>query len=154
MFDCYFKLKLKTVLLEYLNVILLNIFVDILSKCYLRGSPGVVRKMGEVLRMCSNLIVGVYSLIVLCIERRGYLENLGEKMMVIFDLLMALRGVITFLVGLIMLYWRKYLSVHLLSLVLLVIKVGLSNMVVVRCCWGGGLKGFSRICSDVGVEPR
>ena len=44
------------------------------------GSLGVVRIMGEVLRMCSNLIAGVvYSLIVLCIERRGYLENLGGK---------------------------------------------------------------------------
>ena len=88
--------------------------------------------------MCSNLIVEVYSLIVLCIERRGYLENLGGKMMVIFDLLMVSMGVIMFLVGMIMLYLRKYLLVHLLSFVLLVSKVVLSNMVVVRGCWGGG----------------
>ena len=106
--------------------------------------------------MCSNLIVGVYSLIVLCIELRGYLENLGGKMMVIFDLLMVSRGMIMFLVGIIMLYLRKYLLVHLLSLVLLVSNVVLSNMVVVRWFFwgGGGLKGFSRICSDVGVEHR
>ena len=30
----------------------------------------------------------------------------------------------------------------------------LSNMVVVLWDWGGGLKGLSRICSDVGVEPK
>ena len=88
--------------------------------------------------MCSNLIVGVYSLIVLCIERRGYLENLGGKMIVIFDLLMVLRGVIMFQVGMIMLYRRRYLLVHFLSLVLLVSKIVLSNMVVFRWCWGGG----------------
>ena len=29
----------------------------------------------------------------------------------------------------------------------------LSNMVS-RDAWFGGLKGFSRICSDVGVEPK
>ena len=60
--------------------------------------------------MCSKLIVGVYSLIVLCIERRAYLENLEGKMMVIFDLLMVSRGVMLFLAGMIMLYLRKYLS--------------------------------------------
>ena len=56
--------------------------------------------------------------------------------MVIFDSLMVLRGVIMFLVGMTMLYRRKYLSLHLLSLVLLVSVVVLSNMVVVRWCWG------------------
>ena len=59
------------------------------------------------------------------------------EMMVIFDLLMVSRGVIMFLVGMIMLYLRKYLLFNLLSLVLLVSKVVLSNMVVVRWCWGG-----------------
>ena len=108
-----------------------------MPNCGVGGSRDIVQIMGEVLRMCSNLIVGVYSLIVLCIKRRGYLENLGGKMMVIFDLLMVSRGVIMFLVGMIMLYLRKYLLVHLLNLVLLVSKVVLSNMVVVWWCWGG-----------------
>ena len=58
------------------------------------------------------------------------------KMMMIFDLLMVSRGVIMFPVGMIMLYLRKYLLVHLLSLVLLVSKNVLSNIVVVRWCWG------------------
>ena len=53
-----------------------------------------------------------------------------------FVLLMVSRGVIMFLVVIIMLYLRIYLLVHLLSLVLLVNKVVLSNMVVVRRCWG------------------
>ena len=73
-------------------------------------------------------------LIVLCIERQDYLENLMEKMMVIFDLLMVSRGVIMFLVRMIMLYLMKYLLDHLLSLVLLVGKIVLSNKVVVRRC--------------------
>ena len=59
-------------------------------------------------------------------------------MMMMFDLLMVSRGVIMFLVGMIRLYLRKNLLVHLLSLVLLVSKTVLSNMVVVRWCWGGG----------------
>ena len=83
-----------------------------MPNCGVGGSRDVVRIMGKVLQMCSNLIVRVYFLIVLCIERRGYLENLGGKMMVIFDLLMVSRGVIMFLVGMIMLYLRKYLLVH------------------------------------------
>ena len=53
--------------------------------------------------MYSNLIVGVYLLFVLYIERQDYLENLKGKMMVIFDLLMVLRGVIMFLVSMILL---------------------------------------------------
>ena len=104
--------------------------------------------------MYSNLIVGGYLMIVLCIERRVYLENLKEKVFEIFDLLMTLMEVIMFLVGMIMLYLRKYLLFHLLDSVHLVYKSVLSNMVVVRWCWGGGLKGFLRFCSDVGVEPK
>ena len=59
-------------------------------------------------------------------------------MVVIFDLLMVSRGVIMFLVWMILLYLRKDLLVHLLKLILLVGKIVLSNMVVVRRCWGGG----------------
>ena len=72
--------------------------------------------------------------------------------MVIFDLLMVSRGVIMFLVRMIMLYLMKYLLVLLLSLVLLVGKIVLSNKVVVRhfFFWGG----VKRIFSDVGVDPR
>ena len=29
-----------------------------------------------------------------------------------------------------------------------------SNVRVFAMKWGGGLKGFSRICSEVGVEPK
>ena len=89
--------------------------------------------------MYSNLIVGGYLMIVLCIERRVYLENLKEKVFEIFDLLMTLMEVIMFLVGMIMLYLRKYLLFHLLDSVHLVYKSVLSNMVVVRWCWGGGV---------------
>ena len=88
--------------------------------------------------MCSNLIVWVYSLIVLCIERRGYLGNLKGKMSVRFDLMIVLTGVIMFLVTMIVLYQKKYLLVHLLCSVNLVYMSVLSNMVVVRWCWGGG----------------
>ena len=65
--------------------------------------------MAEVLRKYSNLIVGVYLLIVLYIERQDYMENLKGKMMAIFDLLMVLRGVIMYLVRMIVLYLMKYL---------------------------------------------
>ena len=91
-----------------------------MPNCGVGGFRDVVQIVGEVLRMCSNLNIGVYSLIVLCIERRGYLENSRGKMMVILDLLMVLRGVIMFLVGMIMLYLRTFLLVHFLSLVFLV----------------------------------
>ena len=105
--------------------------------------------------MFSNLIIGVYFMIVFYIERRGYLENLGGKLLVIVDLLMVVMKVIMFLVGMIMLCLRKYLLINLLNWVLLLNNIVLSNVVVVRWCWGGGewLKGFSRICSDIGVEP-
>ena len=53
-------------------------------------------------------------------------------MMVIFDLLMVLRGVITFLVRMIMLYLMNYLLGRLLNLVLLADKLVLPNKVVVR----------------------
>ena len=43
------------------------------------GFRYVVQIVGEVLRMYSNLIAGVYSLVVLCIERQDYLENLKGK---------------------------------------------------------------------------
>ena len=145
-FDCYFKLQLKTVFfgvfeqydVEYLRGYLVYIIIFLVPNCGVGGFRYVVRIVGEVLRMCSNLIVGVYSLIALCIECRSYLENLGGKMMVIFDLLMVTRGVIMFLVWMIMLYLRKDLLVYLLSLVLLVGKIVLSNVVVIRRCWGGG----------------
>ena len=60
-------------------------------------------------------------------------------MVVIFDLLMVSRGVIMFLVWMILLYLRKDLLVHLLKMVLLLGKIVLFNMVVVRRCWGGGV---------------
>ena len=81
--------------------------------------------------MYSNLIVGLYLLIVLCIKRQDYLENSMGKMMVIFDLLMVSRGVIMFLVRMIVLYLMKYLLGRLLSLVLLAGKIVLPNKVVV-----------------------
>ena len=84
--------------------------------------------------MYSNLIVGVYLLIVLYIERQDYLENLKGKMVVIFDLLMVLRVVIMYLVGMIILYLMKYLLGHSLSLVLLANKFVLPNKVIVRWC--------------------
>ena len=68
------------------------------------GFRYVFQIVGEVLRMYSSLIVGVYLLFVLCIGRQDYLENLKGKMMVIFDLFMVLRGVIMFLVKMIVLY--------------------------------------------------
>ena len=65
----------------------------------------VVQIMVGVLRMCSNLIVKGYLLmIVLDIQRRGYLENLKGKVSVKFDLMMVLTVVIMFLVVMIVLY--------------------------------------------------
>ena len=90
--------------------------------------------MAEVLRIYSNLILGVYLLIVLYIERQDYLENLKGNMMVKFDLLMVLRGVIIYLVRMIVLYLMEYLLGRLLSLVLLADKIVLPNRVVVRRC--------------------
>ena len=94
-------------------------------------------------------------MIVLGIWRQEWWGNLGGKVLVKFDLKMVLMDVKVFLVEMIMLYQKKYLLVHSLSLVHLEYMSVLTNMVVVR--WylggGGGLKGFSRICSDVGVEP-
>ena len=90
------------------------------------------------LRMCSNLIVkGYLMIIVLDIWRRGYLENLKGKMSVRFDLMMVLTGVITFLVVMIVLYQKKYLLDLLPSLVHLVYSSVLPNMVVVRWNWEG-----------------
>ena len=80
--------------------------------------------------MYSNLIVGVYLLIVLYIERQDYLENLKGKRMAIFDLLMAMRGVIMYLVRMIVLYLMKYLLGRLPNLVILADKVVLPNKVV------------------------
>ena len=63
-----------------------------------------------------------------------------------------------FLVGMMMLYQKKYLLVHLLDWVHLGYMSVLSKMVVVRWCRGGGglvvFEAFLRICSEVGVEPR
>ena len=85
-------------------------------------------------------------MIVLCIEREDCLENLGGKVLMIFDLKMLSMEVKLFLVGMIVLYQKKYLLVRLLNLVYF--EYGK------RSVDSGGLKGFSRICSDVGVEPR
>ena len=98
----------------------------------------VVQIVGEVLQMFSNLIIGVYFMIVFYIERRGYLGNLGGKVLVIVDLLMVVMEVIMFLVGMILLCLRKYLLIHLLNWVLLLNNIVSFNMVVVRWCWGGG----------------
>ena len=76
-------------------------------------------------------------MIVLCIERRGYLEILREKVLMIFDLWMVLMEMIMFLVGMIMLYLRKYLLILLQNWVHLVYKIVLSNMEVIRRCSGG-----------------
>ena len=92
-------------------------------------------------------------MIVLCIERQDYLENLRGKVLVKFDLNMVSMEVKLFLVGLIVLYQRKYLLVRFT-------KFGSPCVYECEVQYGkrsvdsGGLKGFSRIFSDVGVEPR
>ena len=79
---------------------------------------GVVQIVGEVLRKYSNLIVkGCLTMIVPCIERQDYLENLRGKVLVKFDLKMVSMEVKVFLVGMIVLYQRKYLLFRLLNLV-------------------------------------
>ena len=77
---------------------------------------GVAQIVGEVLRKYSNLIVkGRLTMIVLCIERQDYLENLSGKVLVKFDLKMVSVEVKLILVGMIVLYQRKYLLVRLLN---------------------------------------
>ena len=77
---------------------------------------GVAQIVGEVLRKYSNLIVkGRLTMIVLCIERQDYLENLSGKVLVKFDLKMVSMEVKLILVGMIVLYQRKYLLVRLLN---------------------------------------
>ena len=63
--------------------------------------------------------------------------KLKGRMLVIFDLKMMLMGMKVFLVGMIALYQKKYLLVHLLYSVHLEYMSVVSNMVVVRWCLGG-----------------
>ena len=57
-------------------------------------------------------------------------------MLVKFDLRMVLMEVKVFLVGMIMLYQKRYLLVHSLNFVHLEYMSVLTNMVVVRWCLG------------------
>ena len=71
-------------------------------------------------------------MIVLCIERQDYLENLRGKVLVKFDLKMVSMEVKVFLLGMIVLYQRKYLLFRLPNLVHLEYMSVKSNIVVVR----------------------
>ena len=83
--------------------------------------------------MYSNLIVnGCLTMIVLCIERQDYLENLRGKVLVKFDLKMVSLGVKVFLVGMIVLYQRKIFLFHFLNLVHLEYMSVKFNMVSVQ----------------------
>ena len=71
-------------------------------------------------------------MIVLCIERQDYLENLRGKVSVKFDLRVVSMEVKVFLVGMIVLYQRKYLLFRLLNFVHLEYMSVKSNMVSVQ----------------------
>ena len=75
-------------------------------------------------------------MIVLGIYRQDMLENLGEKMLVIFDLLKVLMEGKVFRISLKMLCQKKYLLVCLLYLVHLNCMSVMSNMVGVRWILG------------------
>ena len=71
-------------------------------------------------------------MIVLCIERQDYLENLRQKVLVKIDLKMVSIEMKVFLVGMMVLYQKKCLLVRVLNWVhpeFLIVK---SNMVSVQ----------------------
>ena len=76
-------------------------------------------------------------MILLGICCQDWLENLGEKVLVIFDLLKVLMEGKVFLVGLMMLYQMKYLLFPLLYLVHLECMSVMSTIVGVRWILGG-----------------
>ena len=76
-------------------------------------------------------------MVFLGIWRQDFLENSGEKLLVIFNFLKVLMEGKVFLVGLMMLCQKKYLLVHLLYLFHLECMSVMSKMVGVRWVLGG-----------------
>ena len=124
----YFVVVFVYYVLVYLCGYLFYIVICLRPSCVVCYFLDVDQKRGEVLRMCSGLIVvGYYKMIVLDIERQVFRKIKTKKVLMMFDLKKVFREVKVFLVILIMLYQMKHQLGRLLNLVHLECRCVLSN---------------------------